>query len=237
MGAILFDWPYTGLAVTPMMLAAFALARRAPEGPTRWRDPAMVLPLLWPMYLVHQFEEHGVDLLGRRYAFLGELCAVLGSTNDPGGCPADPAFIFAVNGVGCQLAFVLALALRKRRPLVAACAWGIPLVNAVTHVASAIAHRSYNPGVLTSVILFAPMCAWMLHTVVKAGVVERRQVPRIVATGVAVHAVLLGSLMLHAHGWLSHEGLLFVNGANGLWPLVFGSVGVPRVEAAVVPAS
>ena len=152
MGAILFDWPYTGLAVTPIMLAAFALARRAPDARSRFRDPALVLPLLWPIYLIHQFEEHGVDLLGRRYAFLGELCAVLGSANDPGGCPADPAFIFAVNAVGCQIAFALALAFRKRRPLVAACAWGIPLVNAVTHVASAIAHGAYNPGLLTSLI-------------------------------------------------------------------------------------
>ena len=232
MGAILFDWPYIGLAVTPMMLAAFALARCAPGAKPRLRDPAMMLPLLWPMYLVHQFEEHGVDLLGRRYAFLGELCAVLGSANDPGGCPADPAFIFAVNAVGCPIAFVLALAFRERRPLVAACAWGIPLVNAVTHVASALAHRSYNSGLLTSVLLFAPMCAWVLYTVVNAGVVERRQIPRVVATGVVVHAVLLGSLMLRAHGWLSHEGLLIVNGANGLWPLALGSIGVPRIEAA-----
>jgi len=72
----------------------------------------------------------------------------------------------------------------------------------------------------------------MLLTVVRAGVVARRQVPRIVATGVVAHAVLLGSLLLHARGWLSEKWLLAVNGANGLWPLVLGSVGVPRPEAA-----
>ena len=122
MGAVLFDWPFTALAVTPMMLAAFALERR-PEGAVpSWRDPASVLPLLWPMDLIHQFEEHGVDLLGRRHAFLGDLCAVLGHGSDPGGCPADPAFLFAVNGVGCQIALALALAFGKRRPLIAACA-------------------------------------------------------------------------------------------------------------------
>jgi hypothetical protein len=237
MGAILFDWPYLALAVAPVLLVAFALERRAPDAPPRLRDPAFVLPLLWPMYLVHQFEEHGRDLLGRRYAFLGDLCAVLGHASDPGGCPADPAFIFAVNAVGCQIAFALCLAFRRRRPLVAACAWGIPLVNAVTHVGSAVAHGAYNPGVLTSLILFAPMSAWMLYTVLRAGVVERRQVPRIVATGVVVHAVLLGSLMLHARGWLSREAVLAVNAANGLWPLVLGSIGVPKVAPASVTAT
>jgi uncharacterized protein with HXXEE motif len=239
MGAVLFDWPYIGLAVTPMMLAAFALERRPADAVPRFRDPASVLPLLWPMYLIHQFEEHGVDLLGRRYAFLGELCAVVGHAGDPGGCPADPAFIFAVNGIGCQIAFALALIFRRKRPLIAACAWGIPIVNAVTHVGSAIARGAYNPGVLTSLLLFAPMSAWMLHTVLKAGVVERRQIPRIIATGAVVHAVLLGSLLLHAHGWLSQEGLLVVNGANGLWPLAFGRIGVPKpaVAPAAEPAS
>jgi hypothetical protein len=238
MGAILFDWPYTGLAVVPMMLAAFALERRPPDAELpRLRDPASVLPLLWPMYLVHQFEEHGIDALGRRYAFLADLCRVFGHGGDPGGCPADPAFIFAVNGVGCQIAFVLCLAFRRRRPLISACAWGIPLVNAVTHVGSAIARGAYNPGVLTSLVLFAPMCAWMLHTVLKAGVVTRSQVPRIVATGVVVHAVLLGSLMLHARGWLSEEGLLAANGANGLWPLVLGSIGVKAPATAPAGAA
>jgi hypothetical protein len=238
MGAILFDWPYLGLCVAPLLLVAFALQRRAPDAPPLLRDPAVVLPLLWPMYLAHQFEEHGRDLLGRRYAFLGDLCAVLGHAGDPGGCPADPAFIFAVNAVGCQIAFVLCVAFRRRRPLVAACAWGIPLVNAFTHVASAIARGAYNPGVLTSVILFAPMSAWMLHTVLKAGVVERRQIPRIAATGGVVHAVLLGSLMLHARGWLSREAVLVVNGANGLWPLAFGRIGVQEpAPAAAAPTA
>jgi hypothetical protein len=230
--AFLFEWPYVGLAVTPLMIAWLALERRAADAPPRLRDPAFVLPLLWPMYLVHQFEEHGVDLLGRHYAFLGDLCAALGHANDPGGCPADPAFIFAVNGVGSQISFAMSLVFRRRRPLVAACAWGIPLVNAVTHVASAIAHRAYNPGVLTSLILFAPLCAWMLFTVVQSGVVERRQIPRIVATGALAHAVLLASLVLHAHGWLSYGGLLAINAANGLVPLALGAIGVPRSAAA-----
>jgi hypothetical protein len=61
-----------------------------------YRDPASVLALLWPMYLVHQFEEHGVDVLGRPYAFLAELCSGLGH-HDLLNCPADAAVLFPVN--------------------------------------------------------------------------------------------------------------------------------------------
>ena len=231
MEAILFGWPYAGLALATVLLAWICLERRPAGAPPRWRDPASVLPLLWPMYLVHQFEEHGVDLLGRHYAFLEGLCSTLGHAHDPSGCPADPVFIFAVNAVGCQIAFAQSLLYRRRAPLVAACAWGIPLVNGVTHVAAAIVQRAYNPGVLTSVVLFAPMGAWMLRTVVRSGAVGLRQVPRIFAAGGALHGVLLVSLLLREHGWISHGALLAINAANGLMPLAWGTLGVKARQA------
>jgi hypothetical protein len=77
MDTILMGWPYVGLGLTLLLLVGLTLSRR-PGALPRWQDPAWVLPLLWPMYLLHQFEEHGIDLLGRHYAFLGALCGVLG---------------------------------------------------------------------------------------------------------------------------------------------------------------
>ena len=101
--ALRFAAAYAGLAAAfaglalAVLLVAQVLRERRPEGAgSRWNDPAFVLRLLWPMYLVHQFEEHGIDLLGRHYSFLGELCRTLGHAADPSHCPADPAFIFAV---------------------------------------------------------------------------------------------------------------------------------------------
>jgi hypothetical protein len=237
MDTILFGWPYLGIAVAPLLVLWLAFERRLAAAGPRLDDPTFVLPLLGPMYLLHQFEEHGIDLLGRHYAFLGELCATLGHAGDPAGCPGDPAFIFTVNAVGCQISFALAFLFRRKNPLVAACAWGIPLVNAVTHVAGAVAHRAYNPGVLTSVLLFAPLCAWMLRTVIRAGAIERRQVPRIVAAGVALHVVLVGSLLLREHGFISHGALLVVNALNGLVPVLFGVLGVKRAASAPIGVS
>src|SRR5262249_3482637 len=160
------DWPYLGLGAAVALIAWLATERRAEGAGPRWRDPASVLPLLWPMYLVHQFEEHGIDLLGRHYAFLGDLCTTLGHAGALAACPADEAFIFAVNVGGCVIVFVMAIVFRRRNPLIAACAWGVPLVNAVAHVGASVRTGAYNPGLLTSLLLFFPLCGWMLHVVV-----------------------------------------------------------------------
>src|SRR5262245_58791739 len=101
MDTILLGWPYVGLCLAAVLLVGLALERRQSALP-RSQDPVWLLPLLWPMYLVHQFEEHGIDLLGRRYAFLAQLCGTLGYGHDLATCPADPAFLFAVNAIGAQ---------------------------------------------------------------------------------------------------------------------------------------
>ncbi len=225
MNTLLFGWPWLGLVVAAAMLVRLATERKPVGSPPRWRDPATILPLLWPMYLVHQFEEHGVDLFGRRYPFLAELCATLGYRELPR-CPADPWFIFVVNAVAVWLVGAIAVIYRRKNPRIAACAWGVAAVNAFTHVVAAIRSGAYNPGVFTSVLLFAPLSLYMVKVVSDAGIATRRQLAaRVVVMGLLVHAVLLGSLALRIRGWISYESMLLVNALNGLWPLApwFGS--------------
>ena len=219
----LFDWPYAGL-VLAVMLSALLLREASRLGRRVRDDPGWVLGWVWPMYLLHQFEEHGIDLLGRRYAFLQSLCEFLGRAD--GGCPATPAFVFSVNVLACQLAFVLAFLLRRKLPLVAACVWGIPLVNVVPHVVAALATGRYDPGLFTAVVLFLPACLWMLRTVLRSSIVAAADVWRIVATGVLTHAVLIASLFLREGGLISAELLFFLNAVNGGWALLLGRAGL-----------
>jgi uncharacterized protein with HXXEE motif len=222
MHALLFDWPSAGLVLAALLAAA--LIREAPgAGPAPWRNPAWVLGWLWPMYLLHQFEEHGMDLLGRRYAFLASLCELLGHPSVPD-CPATPAFIFSVNVIACQVAFGLAFFLRRTKPLVAACVWGIPLVNLFAHLVPAVVTGRYNPGLLTALVLFAPGCAWMLWTVRRSGVLRPGSGWRIVATGVLTHLVLIASIELRAGALISPAAVVVVNALNGGWALLLGRV-------------
>jgi uncharacterized protein with HXXEE motif len=225
MHALLFDWPYLGLALAALLSAVLLLQARG-AGPAPWRNPIWVLGWLWPMYLVHQFEEHGIDLLGRRYAFLGFLCDLIGRPviSD---CPATPAFVFSVNVIACQVAFGLAFFLRRTRPLVAACAWGIPLVNLFAHLIPAVARGRYNPGLLTALALFAPGCVWMLRTMRRAGLLRPGDGWRVVATGVLTHLVLIASIELRAGDLISPAALVVVNAVNGLWALLLGQGGTP----------
>lgn len=229
MTRILFLWPYAGLGLAFAFVVWLYVERRSPQGPPRWSDPAFVLPLLWPMYLVHQFEEHGIDALGRHFAFLGDLCATLGHAH-LADCPADAAFVFAVNCVACPTAFALPLVYRRTAPIVAAFGWSVPLVNAIAHIGGAIAHRAYNPGLITSVLLFAPLCFWMLRTMLRAGELTRREIPWLFACGGALHAVLIGSLVAHEHHVISRSALLAINSLEGLLPLVFGLYVAKRAQ-------
>ncbi|MEO0325326.1 MAG: HXXEE domain-containing protein [Myxococcota bacterium] len=217
--AVLYGWPYVGLALAAGLLLYLVFEPRPANATPRWRDPAFVLPLLWPMYIVHQFEEHGIDIFGRRYSFLEAFCHTIGYASVDL-CPADPVFIFCVNAIAVWVGGILAFVYRRRWPLLAACAWGIPLVNTFTHVAGALRSGGYNPGLLTGLVLFLPMTYWMARTVVDAGLLRWRDMGWVVASGVATHVVLLLSIVLYAGSAISWGTLQGVNALNGATPLL-----------------
>lgn len=217
---VLHDWPLVTPLVALALLAWSFLERRPPDRGARWSDPLFLLPLVWPMYLLHQFEEHGFDVHGVRYAFLGSLCHTLGF--DVARCPADEAFIFAVNVIACPLAFVLPYVFRRTRPLLALVPWGVPFVNAVSHLVTALREGALNPGVVTSVVLFLPLTLWVFRVSVQRGVARRGHLALVVLSGVALHAVLLGSMRLAVQGLVGSTGLFVINAVNGLVPLAIG---------------
>lgn len=223
MNAVLFGWPFFALGAGLVALAAMLVAPRPAQAPPRWRDPAWLVCLTWPVYMVHQFEEHGVDLLGRRYHFLVEMCTMLGHA-DLAGCPADPAFILAVNVGGVWLAGLTAVVWRRRNPMVGACVLGLPLVNGFAHLGPAIVHGQYNSGVLTGTLLFLPLGAYVVRELVRARVLEPRRIPVVFASGGVVHAVLLGALLAYGAGLLPHAAMLAIQVLNGLVPLAFGTL-------------
>jgi hypothetical protein len=155
--AALYGWPYLGLVLAVVLCVV--LFREPHSSGSRWRAPRFLLPLVFPMYLVHQFEEHGIDALGEWYAFLGTMCRTLGYPAIEG-CPADAAFVFSVNCIACWFAFSLAVIYRERRPVVAACVWGIPLVNGLIHLGTSVGTGIYNPGLVTPRRIGAAPGAW-----------------------------------------------------------------------------
>lgn len=227
MHTVLLRWPWLGLALAIAMLVALGLRRVGTVG-TPWRarltDPAWLLWLLLPVYMLHQFEEHGVDALGRPYAFRAALCATLGWTDNLAHCPATEWFIFAVNPGTVWIAGLAAGLAGPRRVLVGAAALGIPAVNAAAHIVPALRTNTYNPGLVTAVVLFVPICAWTFRVLVARGLLRRVHLAYSWFAGMVVHGVLLLSLVAFSRGVIGEPLLVAVQLVNGFLPMAFAKV-------------
>jgi hypothetical protein len=214
------DWPWIGIALAAILLALLFLTDlfRTRGIASRWQDPVWLAVFGLPLYMVHQFEEHGIDLAGVHYAFRGGLCDTMGYA-DVAACPIPLSFITAVNVGSVWGASVLAAAFGRRRPLIALSAYGIPLVNAVMHAAGALEAQSYNPGLLTAVLLFLPAGLWALRVGQHAGI-GWFGIGAIVLGGVLTHVVLMGSLLAFLQGWIGTVPLATIQVLNMAAPLV-----------------
>ena len=220
--AALFDWPFFALLVGLLGAAILLGWPRRAGALSRWRDPAWLVCWMLPVYMLHQFEEHGVDFLGERYHFIDDLCLSLGHA-DLAQCPANPAFILAVN-VGVWVSGVFAILERRRNLMVGACALGLPFVNALAHLGQALYRGSYNSGLLSAVVLFLPLVIWTLLQLWRAHVLDAKRLGVVVASGLLMHVVLIASLAAHGAGRLPELPLLLINFFNGFLPVALGTL-------------
>lgn len=215
MSAFHTTWPWIGLgaaAIIALLLCGDRL--RSDRSVSRWRDLGWLTWLAVCAYMIHQFEEHGVDVAGQAYAFRDSLCATLGQGVGDA-CRIPPAFLTAVNVAAVWLLGPACAVLARRHPAYALSFVGIPLVNGVIHLATTLRGGAYNPGVLSSAVLFVPICLWIVHLAARRNDVGGWAVLAALLGGVALHAVLLGSLSLYLAGRI---GLPLLNAIQVLNP-------------------
>jgi hypothetical protein len=212
----MYEWPFAALAIG--LVVACALLVRP-----RWRDPEWLVCWVLPIYMLHQFEEHGYNLLGQRFHFLDELCTLLGHPRLDE-CPADPAFVLAVNVGGVWIQGLLAIVYRRRNPMVGACALGTPLINVLAHVGPAFLLRGYDSGLLTALALFVPYCFWTLRIFRRNGLLDEKRLAIVIASGVLTHAILAASVFAKQGGLIGEPLFLALNVAYGFLPLAGGAL-------------
>lgn len=206
-------WPWIGAAFAAILLFLLFATRRLQRGPSRWRDPAWLAWLAVLLYLLHNIEEYGIDLRGVRHAFPDALCTNLGQPPYPA-CTVPPPFFLAVNLSLIWVAAPIAALLSRRHPLVALAFYGVIGVNGMTHVVPVVLGRGYNPGFLTGLLLFLPVTIWIARTQFGPGHLPYRGFAAIMATGVLVHVILAGSILLFLHGSLSADALVAIQLLN-----------------------
>lgn len=229
-------WPWIGLgAAVALLVVLFATdGLQADRRASRWFDLQWLVWLAFAAYLLHQFEEHGVDLLGQPYAFRTDLCRIL-SYRDPIACPVPLSFITAVNVGTVWIAGLVSVLLVRRMPPIGLSFFAIPLVNALTHIGSAVVEWRYNPGLLTACVLFVPLNIWTLWVARARLGAPLRALGLTLAGGIAVHAVLMGSLMAFLRGYLPLWPLNGLQVLNGLVPAALMYLGTRRLMAPPPP--
>ncbi len=210
------EWPWIGLgACIVILILAFGtnfLRKDASKG--CWHDPAWLAWLGAAAYMLHNIEEYGIAANGMTNAF--------------------PAFMYAAMGfqiseaayLACNLGLVwvmgpLAAVLARRHRGMAACMSIFELVNGLSHVAQAAAFQMYNPGLLTSVVIFIPLCIWTLHVCFgKKG--DAQPMPVLwgqLAVAAVYHVLLFGGIFAARAGVIDGVG-------QGLWMVADAIIGL-----------
>lgn len=202
-------WPWIGLGFAVVLVGLLATSRlRTNTTLPRLRDLRWLSFLAVAVYLVHQVEEYGFAADGILHAFPDALCVTLGQPPYPG-CAVPPLFFLAVNITLVWIAAPVAALLARRFPLMGLTLWGVIAVNTIVHIAPAILTLSYDPGLLTAVVLFLPL------SVLTARAAFGHRGPYRASAGVLV--VVAGALM---HAVLAGGVLLFLRDAIPAWLLI-----------------
>jgi hypothetical protein len=148
------NWVYGGF------LAGLLFLLLSPLFVHSWPPALAATFFCLPAYMLHQYEEHDND---RFRAFMNRILA---GGKDVLTLPA--VFIINVPGVWGVIALSLWLAARVH-PGFALIAVYLPLFNAAIHIAHAVIMRSYNPGLVSAIALFLPVCIWCLRVIQQSG--------------------------------------------------------------------
>lgn len=178
------NWVYGGA------LAGLLLFALAPLITQSWSVALGATFLLLPAYMVHQHEEHDDDRFRR---FINE-------TIGQGREVLSPMAVFVINvpGVWGVIAASLYLAATVNIGFALIAAY-LTLVNAAVHVLPTLILRRYNPGVITAVVLFAPLgtlCLWRVE-LVGGGTVPYHLVG--LATAIGIHVAIVIHVLRSRH--------------------------------------
>jgi NAD(P)-dependent dehydrogenase (short-subunit alcohol dehydrogenase family) len=210
-------WPWIGLGLAAMLLfLLFATDRlRANVGTSRWHDPGWLSWLAPATYMIHQFEEYGIDAQGVRFAFPDLLCVSVGMPPYPA-CFLPEALFVSINIPGIWIAGLVCGLLSRSHPFVGLGLYAIHFTNALSHLGVALSSGAYNPGALSAALILLPVSLWVAYACFIRGSMRPHGMAVLVLAGTVLSVILLGSVKLFANGHLSSTALVIVQILNPL---------------------
>ena len=171
-----WQWPYAAL-LAAAFLTVFA--------PIVFKFAGLALGLVYlqlPIYMLHQYEEHAGD------RFRLWVNNMIGGGRDV----LTPIATFWINSLLVWLLDIVAiyLACFVSLPL-GLIAFYLPMLNAFGHIVPAIVKKQYNPGLITSVVLFLPVGVVSTYLVSQAAGCDLKNHLLALAVALAVHATII----------------------------------------------
>jgi hypothetical protein len=214
-----FPWIGGAAAIVLLVLLFGTGLLRSEPTISRWRDRMWLSWLGLVAYLLHNVEEYGVDVTGHVHAFPDALCTNLKLPAYPG-CPIPAAFYLAVNISLFWVVAPIAALLSRRHPLVGLTIYSVIFTNGLMHVMPMIFGLGYTPGTLTAATIFLPLSVWVAYANFGPGRLSYKALGLLVANGVILHGILIGSVFLFLGGVISGTALVWVQILNAVLLLV-----------------
>lgn len=194
---LLENWMKIGTISIPLLLVAAWCIR-----PQRaaLADPRFVSLILLIAYIIHQFEEHWIDIFGRNYAFKPYLNTFLSDITGQGNTTEfmTNALIFVINTSLVWLVAALAIWQGNRHVFATLCMVAIVVVNAVSHIAAGVASWTYNPGLVTAVSIFAPLGLGAYVVIIQNKAASMRLIAASLLWALFAHLVMISGILSRA---------------------------------------
>lgn len=187
-------WMKIGAYLAPILVFLAFKTMRPGEGVLT--DVTVMALMMAAAYLVHQCEEHWVDLLGRPYPLYDVLNSLIADRlgAERYGVMTPTAIFYINSGLVWTVAFI-AVAAGPGRLFPALAMAGLMLVNGVAHLGQALAASEYNPGLLTGAVLFPPLAILFFRAAWKSGRAGAPMLLAAVAWGVLSHVILFAGIV------------------------------------------
>ncbi|HAA16028.1 MAG TPA: HXXEE domain-containing protein [Cytophagales bacterium] len=228
-------WMKIGTYAVPFMLmGAFSLNRNVGLKKLS-KDYRFIGIMMLIAYILHQYEEHWIDLLGNHYAFYffnnNFILDNLGAT-DSSVKPLTKEAIFVINTSLVWLVGTLAIWRSPKHifPLIAMAS--IIIVNGLVHILAAVATFQYNPGIFTSLIIFVPLYILFIRHLIKQSKQYKKQIIEGIAWAFIAHVIMVAGLLMANWFNIFPEIIYFI--ALVIWsvsPLVFFRKTIIKEEA------
>lgn len=215
-------WVNIGVYGTGFLLIGSVIFREDQE--SIFSDMRFLTVLLLVAYLFHQYEEHGTDLFGRNFAFMSYVNGIISpKIPECGGipnCPLNPENIFYINTTLVWFLFVLVAWGGRRFAFAGLCAGALLLVNALAHILQGVVRLEYNPGLLTSVLIFVPFSFFYYWTSARLGLADKMTIVASVVWAILAHIILgVFAVIIFVYNILPNPSYLAILIAWSLVPL------------------